>query len=226
MPIEMLKLHWKASRWLLMPLMLGAFAIPMVNLTGGPLTNLFVSSNGSDALMVSELLTPFYPSLAALCGTILALTAWNWDHQKGHVYPLSLPISRMRYSALKFGSGVVLLALPTAMLAVTALGVSAMLDLPNGLRTYPFELTARFFIAGLTAYAFFFALASGTIRTAVIFFAAVAGFLVIGDPLQASLAQFIPQVGGERITMTVMELLASPWGPLRLFGGNWMLIDV
>ncbi len=225
MPYEMLKLHWKASRWLLLPLVLGAFLIPFTTWTGGPMTNL-IGQPGIGYFSHSAQMAAFYPALAALAGMILALTAWNWDHQKAHVYPLSLPISRTRYSVLKFGSGVVLLLLPTIVLGLTALGVSNLVDLPAGLRSYPLELTGRFFLAGTTAYAFWFALASGTIRTTVLLIVGLVLFLFLADPLTEFVAGVVPRLEGVNPSRSFLHFMTADWGPLRVFVGNWMLIDV
>ena len=226
MPIEMLKLHWKATRWLLLPFLVAAFAIPMMNLTGGPFADLLINRSSFDFLYLSESLGGFYPFIAGGAGIVLALTAWNWDHQKGHIYPLSLPISRAQYSVLKFGSGVILLMIPTLVLLVSAVGFTSMMDLPYGLQAYPLALTARFFLAGLTTYALLFALASGTIKTTVMILGGAFLFFGFGFQVQELAATWIPQLQGWSITGVVADLLASEYGPIRVFAGNWNLVDV
>ncbi len=227
MGIQMLKLHWKASKWVLLPFLIMAFGLPVwggrsawagINARIGDEVYLLLSGASMTALA--------YPIVAALVGATLALTAWNWDHAKGHVYPLSLPIDRWRYSTLKFGTGALLLMLPAALVAAGGLFTVAMVELPRGLHVYPLALASQFYLASFTIYGLLFALASGTIRTTVMVISASAVFAFFGDSLMDFTGNFVP--GAEQISPIgyAVDMLISDNGPLHVFAGNWMLIDV
>ena len=64
-------------------------------------------------------------------------------------------------------------------MAVGSIVATLTLDIPAGLQAYPGWFTVRFLMAALVSYAGFFALSSGTTRTALL---VVGGFvaLVIG----------------------------------------------
>jgi len=94
-----------------------------------------------------------------------------------------------------------------------------MATLPPGLQTYPIALTLRFALAVFVAYAVFFAVSAGTARTAGIILGAIA--LVVLVQVIVSGANLEWDLLG---TLQVV-LLQGP-GPLAVFTGRWMLVDV
>jgi hypothetical protein len=135
------------------------------------------------------------------------------------VYALSLPVPRWHYALQRFGAGVLLLAAPALALWLGALLASATATIPPGLQAYPGALAVRFTLALGVAYAVFFAITAGTTRTAGYVLAILGGIVVV--QVLAIAAGFevrlIPFVGD--------RLLLWP-GPLEIFSGRWMLIDV
>src|SRR5438876_11948662 len=50
-----------------------------------------------------------YALVAAGLGLLVALAAWAHDHRGRHTYALSLPVSRSRYTLMRFGAGAIFL---------------------------------------------------------------------------------------------------------------------
>lgn len=227
MGIQMLKLHWKASKWVLLPFLIAAFGLPLYGgraaWGAGDVDLLMRSWQVLESAAVTSLI---YAPLAALLGATVALTAWNWDHQKGHVYPLSLPIDRWRYSTAKFSTGLILLAIPTGMMAFGGMVTAQLIDLPTGLNVYPFSIAFQFYLASATAYSIFFALAAGTIKTTVLVISTLAAVVFFGDGVMDFVGNFVEGADDVRVAGSLFKAVVSGFGPLRVFAGNWMLIDV
>lgn len=220
----MLWLHWKQVRLALIPLVVAAFALPLVSVQG--LGGASSATEIYEALAITSLWLPAFPVLAVAVGLTLAVTAWSWDHKGSHVYALSLPIARWRYALLKMGAGALLALLPVGAFWVGTHAATLSLVVPEALNTYPDELALRFGLAVLLSYAAVFALAAGTFRTAV----AVLGGLVVLlfgagllDPVLADRLAYFREVG---LTERLLGWLADGRGPLTVFTGNWSLIDV
>ena len=91
--------------------------------------------------------------------------------------------------------------------------------IPVGLRGYALALAARFALAVLVAYAVFFAVSAGTARTAGIILAVIGSVILL--QIVASVANVDLDVFGE------LQVAVLNWpGPLAIFTGRWMLIDV
>jgi hypothetical protein len=228
MAAQMLLTHWKAARWGLLPFLVAAFGLPLLSvqgLGGGgalPDADLFAFR----LLEIGALWSPLFPLLAVTVGAVLGLSAWVWDHHAGHVYALTLPVARWRYAALKFGTGAALMLLPVGTFAAGVALATASVELPAGLVAYPNALILRFLAAALTVYGLFFAMASGTIRTAVIVLGAGLGVVVFGNALLSFGGELVPGLDHVRITTQVLRALTAWPSPLRIFVGNWMLFDV
>src|SRR5256885_830019 len=80
-------------------------------------------------------------------------------------------------------------------------------------------LAERFALAVLVAYAVFFAISAGTARTAGIILGAIATLIVV--QIVASVANVELDLWGK----VVIVVLNWP-GPLAVFTGRWMLVDV
>ena len=223
---QILYLHWKASRLVLVPFVLAAFGLPLlviqrtgVGLEGEPWRAMSILDS-------VELWLPVFPALAGAVGITLALTAWHWDHEVGHVYALSLPVARWRYALLKMGAGAVLVLLPTAALLAGSLIATAAVDLPDGLRAYPGALTLRFLACALLLYGFFFSMAAGTVRTTVWVMTVWVTLLIVGSVAVDGLAA----AGVVPPTFSLMAFVGDAlmeWpGPFNVLAGNWRLIDV
>lgn len=224
----MLFLHWKQVRFALLPLALAAYALPLLAVQGlGSVPGL--QGPGLEAYRIVHTYAvwlPAFPLLAAGIGVTLALSSWNWDHQLGHVYALSLPISRWRYAARKMAAGAVLALMPAAALWAGAHVAVASITLPAGLHAYPDQLAIRFLAATLVAYALLFAMAAGTIRTTLWVLAGVAGLLVVDVVATEWLFPWMGILRDHNLATWLYHLLSTTPGPFQVFTGNWTLIDV
>jgi hypothetical protein len=212
----MLHSQWKWSRLVVIAGTFAAFAIPVLSLqsAGGR-----TPAGAREILGTMERWSVPYRLLAAAFGLLIAITAWSADHRGRHVYAMALPLPRWRYVLYRFGAGLVLLS--PGVLAVTIGGVLAtmMATLPSGLHGYPFALALRFALALVLAYAMFFAISSGTTRTAaavLIVFGAIGCAQVFGVIMDWDFLSM----------HWLMDAVLAWRGPFALFAGRWMLVDV
>ena len=209
--------QWKWARIALIAIAVAAVAVPVgsVRAIGG----VVVSTNVGEALNTMRVWSVLYVALAALAGLVLAISAWAADQRGHHVYALSLPVPRWHYVLLRFVAGLTLLLVPALLVWLGGLVASAIVVLPAGLTTYPGALALRWMLAAFVAYALFFAISSGTARTAGLVLGVIAG-LVAADMMLALMDQ----------QAVVLEFVFSKlfeWpGVFEVFTGRWMLIDV
>ncbi|HEV8399626.1 MAG TPA: hypothetical protein VGQ18_07270 [Gemmatimonadales bacterium] len=212
--------QWKWSRLIVVVGTIAAFALPIISVQGA-------TGGGADAspLRAQELLRTvqswgtLYPVLAAAVGLLVAIATWAADHRGRHIHALTLPIPRWRYVLLRFGAGATLLAGPTLAVLVGALLATATATIPSGLQGYPVALALRFAVAACVAYAVFFAISAGTARTAGIILGTMAALVLV--QVLASLADIPLNL------VDVLQVVILNWpGPLAVFTGRWMLIDV
>jgi hypothetical protein len=154
--------------------------------------------------------------LACLTGALLALTAWNWDHQLNHVYALSLPLARWEYAMLKMGAGAILTLIPAGLLWLGAHLAAASVTLPEGLHAYPNQLAFRFFLAMLLSYSLLFAMAAGTVKTSVRLVSTIIAVVVAS----------VVVLGAFNFADAALQYLWRAGGPFEVFTGSWALIDV
>jgi len=214
----MLYSQWKWCRLIVVLGTVAAFALPIISLQGaaradrGPL-------EGAELLNTLQKWGVLYPVLAAALGLLVALATWAPDHRGRHVHALSLPLARWRYVLLRFGGGAVLLAAPILAVLAGALLGTGTATIPIGLQGYPLSLALRFAVAVLVAYAVFFAVSAGTARTAGIILGVIGAVLLV--QIIASAASVDLELLGR------FQIVVLNWpGPLAIFTGRWMLIDV
>src|SRR6266581_1478338 len=200
----MLYSQWKWSRLIVLLGSVAGFALPLISVHGSARAD-------SSPLQAPELLHAvqswgvLYPVLAATLGLLVAIASWTPDHRGRHVYALVLPVPRWRYVLLRFGAGALLLAAPITAVLVGALLATSSAAIPAGLQGYPVALALRFALAVLVAFAVFFALIGGVMLVQVIASVATVDLDLVGK----------------------LQLLVLNWpGPLAIFTGRWMLIDV
>jgi hypothetical protein len=209
--------QWLWARVGLLPAALIGFAVPVLSVqpfNDPELSGAWVS------FLLNQLdeWSPAYPILAAAMGLLLGLTAWSADHRVRHVYALSLPLPRWQFTLIRLGAGLLLLAVPVVTVWLGALVASAAAVVPMTLQTYPNALAGRFLIASVMSFAVFFAIASGTSRTAGMLLGVVAVVVV---------AQLFLQLFGVGVDFIgpIVDAFTSWPGPLEVFGGRWLLID-
>src|SRR5574341_1303103 len=155
--------QWKWTRLVVALGTVAGFALPILSLQsagrGGQVSP-------GDLLRTVQSWGVLYPALAAALAVLTAISAWAADHRGRHVYALSLPVPRWRYALLRLAAGGLLLTPP--VLAVWAGGVLAttLATLPAGIHGYAGWLALRFALSVAVAYSVFFAISSGTARTA------------------------------------------------------------
>lgn len=226
---QVLRVQWLSSRWLLVPLVLIGIGLPQAVVRLAVLdSQRFATQSVVGAAVLLQALQAYsviFPYLAAITGALIALATWNWDHRTGHVYALSLPISRAQYTLLKLWAGAVVLVVAALAIWIGAWIATASVEIPEGVRAYPFAFGARFLLAGTILYATFFALASGTIRTTLIVTIGLVLVLIVGSIV-------VPWIETRYLmdlyspTELISQLLRTAPGPFRVFGGSWLLIDV
>jgi hypothetical protein len=210
--------QWKWSRLIVVVGTIAAFALPIISVqgaTGGDASPL----HAQDLLRAVQSWGTLYPVLAAALGLLVAIATWAADHRGRHVHALTLPVPRWRYVLLRFGAGMTLLAAPILAVLVGALLATASATIPSGLQGYPIALALRFAVAVLVAFAVFFAISAGTARTAGIILGTMAALVLV--QVLASLANIPLNL------VDVLQLVVLNWpGPLAVFTGRWMLVDV
>jgi len=214
----MLYSQWKWTRLIVALGSIAAFALPLVSVQGAARAD-------SNPLQAGELLQAvqswgtLYPVLAAALGLLVAIATWAPDHRGRHVHAMSLPLARWRYVLLRFGAGATLLAAPVIAVSAGALLATWSATIPAGLQGYPVALATRFALAVLVAYAVFFAVSAGTARTAGIILGLIGGVILV---------QIIAGVANVDLDLLGrLQVVVLNWpGPLAIFTGRWMLIDV
>ena len=210
--------QWKWSRLIVGLGTVAAFALPIISVQGAARAGRNPAAT-LDLLQAMQSWWVLYPVLAAALGLLVAITTWAPDHRGRHVYALSLPVPRWHYVLLRFGAGLALLAGPALALLSSSLLAAASATLPAGLQAYPIALALRFALAVILAYAVFFAVSAGTQRTAAIILGVIGGLIVV---------QVIARVASidlDLLAWAQVAILNWP-GPLAIFTGRWMLIDV
>lgn len=210
--------QWKWSRLIVAFGSVAAIALPILSMRAA-------GADDPNPLRAASVLTDLrswsvlYPVLAAGLGLLIAVAAWAPDHRGGHVHALSLPVPRWQYVLMRFAAGLVLLAAPALALLVGALLATGTVTMPPGLQGYPVALALRFALAAFVAFALFFAVSAGTAKTAGAILGVIATLVTV--QVLASAAGVDVDVLGR------LQVLVLDWpGPLAIFTGRWMLVDV
>ena len=222
---EVLRAQWKWCGGVMLLCGVAAFAIPILSMRNTEIeatpgtAELVRSVAANQMLNVMERWGPLYTLLAASIGLVVATLAWAADHRGRHVYALVLPIARWRFVMMRYCSGAIMLLIPSVLLLAGAFLATSSSVIPEGLTAYPVALAVRFALAALVAYSLFFAISSGTTKTALFVLAPI-GVLLVADLVSA-------MTGAEPdyLANTVWVLLTWP-GVLEVFTGRWLLVDV
>lgn len=205
--------QWKWARLPLLAATIAAFALPVLSVV--PNSAYRGASNAGYIMASMQGWALWYPLLAAATGLLLATSAWGHDHRLNHVYALSLPVPRWRFALLRLGAGLVLLSAPVVAITAGSVAAIATTDVPTGLTGYPLALAMRFALAAVSAFTIFFAISAGTARTAGYVLAAIT-LVVLGE--------YVLATGSSGVSL--IEYIMDWPGPMAIFTGRWMLIDV
>lgn len=205
--------QWKGSRVLVLLATIVGFALPLASLRS--------ARQSVTAIQFIDAMQQWaggYAILAAGLGLLIAMTAWQPDHAGRHVYALSLPVSRGRYTLMRMGAGALFMVPPILAVLLGSLLVAAS-DVPSGLHAYPFALALRFAFAAAVAYAIFFAIAASTPQTAGVILGLIAAVIF---------TQYLLSIMGtnEDILEPIVRFIFVKPGVLSIFTGRWMLVDV
>jgi hypothetical protein len=212
-----LRTQWKWTRGFSLVAFVLGFAIPLMSLLALQSGSIELAAN----LIVRNMQTfgLFYALLAAASGLACAMFAWGHDHRGRHVYAMSLPIPRSKYTAMRFGAGALFLLVPVAGVLIGALVGIAAVKLPTGLHAYPVALTIRFLLACFVAYALFFAILASSTKAS--------GYVLGAIGAVVALVFFLNALHvGTDLMIWIAEGLFGDRGLLSVFTGRWMLIDV
>lgn len=163
----------------------------------------------------------YYQWLALFIAVIVAISAWQADGQRQHVYALSLPLPRWRFVLLRFAAGTALLGVVAAAVGLFGGVAAAIAPLPPMLHAYPFGLAVRFWLGSLIPFGLIFALLVSNPRRVRLVVAGVATIVVVDMALATIGVIEKPVVFG-----TLVDAIYSGRGPLAAFLSKWMLVDV
>lgn len=211
--------QWKWSRFVVLAGAAVGLCVPILSVH---LTSTDAGAGAERTLVLLQQVRAWgslYPILAGGLGLLVAMSAWAADHRGRHVHALTLPVPRWKYVLLRYCSGAVVLALPALLLLVGGLLAAATAELPSGLEAYPFSLAVRFALALLTAFSLFFAVSGGTPRTAGLILSVLGALVLFG--VIAGTTGWAQEFG-----VRLLSFLLQGWGPLDIFTGRWMLVDV
>ena len=212
-----LRTQWKWTRGFSLVAFVLGFAIPLMSLLALQSGRIEIAAN----LIVRNMqqFGLFYALLAAASGLASAMFAWGHDHRGRHVYAMSLPIPRSRYTGMRFGAGALFLLVPVAGVLIGALVGIAAVNIPTGLHAYPIALTIRFLLACFVAYALFFAILASSTRASAYVLGTIGAVVALVFFLNALDI-------GQDLMMVIAQGLFGDRGLLSVFTGRWMLIDV
>lgn len=159
-------------------------------------------------------------ALLAVCiGAVLAVRPFFLDARVRHTYALALPTPRSHFALMRAGSGILLSLMPAAGFLIGCIIAAQILPDTLTIRSYSVELTVRFFLAMLMAFAVFFGLQyglGGRARRWVL----ISAFTVLGVEV---FTQFTLR---SSVITPVAEMLAGSLSPLRIYLDRWVLFDV
>jgi hypothetical protein len=216
---QVLRAQWHQARALVVLFALLAFAVPLVTVMYGGGLRTEPAFRVSWWLTTSANVGAALPVIALALGVLLGMVTWSADQAGRHVYAMALPLPRWRFVLLRFGAGMVLLAVPVAALLVGGLIATAAVKLPDGIHAYPVALTARFGLSAFVCFAIFFAISTATRRAALITLGGIVG-LTVADLLLTAFEQ-------EAVVVEWAFQILTTWpGPLAILIGRWALFDV
>lgn len=152
----MIRLQWKGTWHLVIAFAVAALALPIVSVRSGWRES---AANLPQFLTELQVWGFFYPALALVAAIVLAVSIWASDRRGHNIYALLLPVPRWRYVLLRYVAGLALLVPIILALWAGAIIATASIDLPQGLRTFPHALAAKFALALILLFGLAFAFA-------------------------------------------------------------------
>ena len=215
---QTLYVQWKWNRDFLAFYAAAAFAAPLVILWIA-LPHLGLTS-ARELVSVGNAVGVTTAVIAVMAGLTVAWQGYGIDERVGHIYALSLPITRSRALAIRTAAAALVLIIPAVAVWIGATLAASQLALPSTLHSYAGSLASRALLAAWLAHACMFALRYSAGRRARL----VLATLVIGLSMLAVASAAVPSARGT-ITRAGNFLISNP-GPFGVLFGRWTLIDV
>jgi hypothetical protein len=212
--------QWKWTRPVIVLAALVAAYIPVTALRTAPykdaatyhIPSLYSSIAGASA---------GYQLLALALAVVVAISTWQADINRQHVYALSLPLPRWKFVLLRFGAGASLLGIVAVAVSLFGGIAAALAPLPPMLHAYPIGLGVRFWLGALIPFSLIFALLASNQKAVRV--------LVIGLVTLIAVDYLLSAFGVTRDPVIIRWLVDATYssrGPLAAFLSKWMLIDV
>ena len=215
---QTLYVQWKWNRDFLAFYTLVAFAAPLVILWVA-LPRLGLSS-ARELVQVGGLVGVVASVISVCAGMTIAWQGYGVDERAGHIYALSLPITRTRALVMRAAAALILLTVPATGVWVGSALAAGQVALPANLHSYAGSLAGRALLAAWLAHACMFALRySAGRRARFVLFTLIIAIGSLGFATEA-----LP--GARGTILRAAEFLTSNPGPFGVFFGRWTLIDV
>lgn len=215
---QTLYIQWKWNRDTLAFYTALAFSAPLLILWIA-LPHLGLSS-ARELVRVGEVVGITIAGIAVVAGLTVAWQGYGVDERAGHIYTLSLPVTRMHALALRAATALVILVIPAGAVWLGALLATGQVHLPPTLRGYAGTMALRALLASWLAHACMFAVRYSAGRRAKI----VLGVLVA---LMCAASVVAITAPGTRVFFShVGDFIISNPGPFGAIFGRWTLIDV
>ena len=158
--------------------------------------------------------------IAAVAGMSVAWQGYNIDERGGHIYALSLPITRLRALWLRAASAAATLVLPAVGIWIGGMIAASQMNLPATLESYAGALAVRALLTSWLVHACIFALRYSAGRKTK----AILGILIAAVIVVVTLAAIAPSTREQIVRLG--QLISSSPGPFGVLFGRWTLIDV
>ena len=215
---QMLYAQWKWNRDFLAFFTVAFFAIPLgVLMFALPE---YGTWSTREYITWGQVVGGFSTIFAVIAGIAIAAQGYGVDERGGHIYALSLPITRRRFLGYRALGGFALLALPALGLWLGGTLAATQIELPPTLRAYAGALAVRALLGAWFVHSCIFSLryAAGPRLRAVM------GVLVVVAIAIPFIAVTTPQA--HALLTRVGDFLISYPGPFGVLFGRWTLIDV
>jgi hypothetical protein len=215
---QSLYVQWKWNRDFLAFYAAAAFTAPLLILWIA-LPRLGLSS-GRELVTTGGVIGATTAAIAILTGLTVAWQGYGTDERVGHIYALSLPITRGRALAIRAGTAALLLIIPAIAAWGGAMMAANQVELPAALHSYAGSLAMKALLLSWLAHACMFALRYCARRRAKLVFSA----LVVAVSLIVLMTVVAPST--RTSTSRVGNFIISNPGPFGVLFGRWTLIDV
>ena len=215
---QTLYVQWKWNRDFLAFYTAAGFAAPLIILWIA-LTYLGLTT-ARELVLVGGVVGVTTAAIAIIAGLTVAWQGYGVDDRVGHIYALSLPVTRTRALALRAATAAVILLVPALGVWIGSLLAATQVSLPPMLHSYAGALAIRALLAAWLAHTCMFALRYAAGRRAKLALAT----LVIMIGTLGFATEAVP--AARETILNVGNFLISSPGPFGVVFGRWTLIDV